>query len=113
MSVVHCLRLIKCMEYPYAMTTKACMRQHVRKHTKGFCCMHCQKYFATKKQLQLHISVHQACERFDCDDCDAFFFLRTSMNLHYRGKHGPRYMCPRCGLRFNSPSQRQCHLKNC
>ncbi len=112
-SVVHCLRLVKCTECPYAMMTKACMRQHVRKHAKGFCCMHCQKYFATKKQLQLHTSVHQARERFDCDDPDAFFFSQPSMKLHYRGKHGPGYVCPQCGLIFDSPSQRQHHMKNC
>ncbi len=85
------------------------MRQHVRKHTKGFHCSHCQKCFSTRLQLHHHTSVHQSHERFDCADCEAFFFLQTSLKLHCQGKHGPGW----CGLRFDSPSQRQRYMKNC
>ena len=74
-TVVHGKKCIQCKQCSYKASTKAKMRQHVRKHSKGFRYSVCQHSFLTKSQFSAHQKLHQVHTQYNCKECDAILLF--------------------------------------
>ena len=73
-----------------------------------FKCQHCQKFFSTKQNRDIHIStVHLGIKKFKCDFCEKTFGYRTHLKDHlhrlHKGKsESNKYECNLCGKTLNN-----------
>ncbi len=111
-SNVHQKRQVKCKSCAYTTITKARMKLHVRSHTTGIKCSHCEKCFPNTQAFQQHLSRHGQRKAFDCSICDKVFASSHSLNIHLKGKHGQGYRCRHCNKVFESPAQQARHCKS-
>ncbi len=110
-ALLHGKRWVQCKQCPYRASTRAKMRQHVRKYSKDFRCSMYQYSFLTKSQYIAHQKLHQVCTQYNCKECDAFYYSLKLYNLHVKGNHGVGYVCTHCGVRFDTLSQRARHIR--
>ena len=71
---------------------------------KQFQCTACDKKFAKKTNLQIHISyVHLRRYKDPCDQCDRMFYSKREKERHINGVHLKLkpYSCPICDKRLS------------
>jgi len=87
----------------YITEIKASFKMHKRSHTKPYQCDFCNKRFASKSRISIHIShkhstsdqvicgnqleTHQEAKPFQCDICVKRFALKTQMIVHQSIEH--------------------------
>ncbi|RZB39859.1 zf-H2C2 2 domain containing protein [Asbolus verrucosus] len=101
---------------PVCGKTYACLRLHLKCHsdvkTKNFCCEVCNKKFALKTTLNIHMRIHKGIKPYSCGICDKKFTQSTCLVRHMRIHTGETpYPCDFCDKRFSYTHHRLKHVK--
>ncbi len=104
-SNVHQPKTVLCKECDYTSTSKAKLQQYVHYHIQGLMCKKCGRAFPTWSELKCHEGLHSLRDTYECNDCQARYFILASLHIHKVGKHGHGYICSWCELCFDTPSQ--------
>ncbi len=113
LSTVHHGKFVNCIQCDYTATSRAKMYQHIWRHMQGLLCRKCSKSFPTLTELSQHEYLHNPRDTFTCKYCDTEYLTSASLHIHVVGKHGVGYVCTRCDMRFDTPSQRARHQCQC
>lgn len=77
-----------------------------------FACQICQKDYATKGTLAIHIRQHSTSKPYKCTSCDKTFWQRAPRDVHERSHTGVRpYSCTLCGKTFTYPNGLKLHTR--
>merc|ERR1712228_1108801 len=95
----------KCPHCDYSTDVNPKMIQHIRIHTgeKPFVCTFdgCNKRFAQKSNLNVHIKRHVGIKEHNCSHCGKEFVEKKSLRAHLLTHTGDRpYECKHCKMRF-------------
>ena len=101
-SNVHRSSTVSYSQCNYSCISKAKMQQHICQHTTGCLCQKYGKGFPMLTELLCYEHLHDVREVFDCNICGVEYYT-VAVGYCYQ----------RCGLRFDTLSQRICHKKNC
>lgn len=87
----------------FNFSSKELLEEHVSTHTgiRPYVCEICNKDYASKRKLNLHVKTHQRQPRpFECTRCNKRFLSQMNLNAHER-THNMRtvkeYTCHQCG----------------
>ena len=79
---------------------------------KDFQCQVCEKKFAQKGNLKLHMLTHTKVKAHECDICKKKFSQKSNLVTHFRIHLGEKpYGCAECGKWFTHPSGRNQHIR--
>lgn len=78
-----------------------------------FACQICQKDYANKTTLTIHIRQHSAASKpYKCTSCDKTFWQRAHREIHERSHSGVRpYSCTLCGKTFSYSAGLKLHTR--
>ncbi|KXJ23227.1 zinc finger protein 23 [Exaiptasia diaphana] len=104
---------------PHSCTEARCMPNHQKYHDpideeddtigKPFQCTHCNKRFARKFNLNLHLRTHTGEKPFECSYCSKKFAQKSNLYVHLRKHTGEKpYQCNQCDKVFGH----KCNLYN-
>ncbi|XP_055624891.1 zinc finger protein 782-like isoform X2 [Toxorhynchites rutilus septentrionalis] len=75
-------------------------------------CEKCEKTFASKHRLKVHILAHTGERPFPCPYCPKAFRETAKLRIHIRAHTGERpYSCARCPQAFKQSSLLQYHIR--
>ncbi|CAH1159062.1 unnamed protein product [Phyllotreta striolata] len=87
---------------------------HMKNHSRErkFECDECESKFFTKYELQKHVLTHNASKEYQCVVCDKSF-LRESMLRRHEKTHidAPKYVCLECDKTFLTKDYLELHLQ--
>lgn len=79
---------------------------------KPFQCTHCQKRFARKFNLNLHLRTHTGEKPFECSYCSKKFAQKSNLYVHLRKHTGEKpYQCNQCDKVFGHKCNLYNHLR--
>ncbi|XP_075692119.1 uncharacterized protein LOC142659648 isoform X2 [Rhinoderma darwinii] len=79
---------------------------------KPYVCSHCDKRFAKRSHLGMHLKTHTGEKPYTCPDCGKRFSRRSNMATHYRTHTGEKpFACPKCGKCFTQSSHMVTHQR--
>ena len=103
-SFQHCL---------YSANSEFTIKTHestVHTTERSFKCTLCSKLFKSQLDLKRHLPIHS--HEYMCNECDASFARRFSLDDHKRKKHGAEpLLCPQCDEVFTSMTLRSKHIR--
>jgi len=94
--------------------TNTAISKSIVKSTNGkFPCDQCNKHFATKQGLKVHIqSIHEGV-KYACNQCDKQFIQPVHLATHIQSKHeGVKYPCNQCNYQATLHGSLITHLKS-
>ncbi|KAL0892732.1 hypothetical protein ABMA27_014446 [Loxostege sticticalis] len=108
------IKKIQCTQCPKRFYTKDALRKHthtVHSHEKNFSCNVCNKSFAIKPYLYIHMKSHYESKRFECDYCGFRSRAKLGLMKHIETVHLhiKNEKCPDCGMRFYCKNVMQNH----
>ena len=76
-------------------------------------CSHCKAVFKTPGKLEQHVAaVHEGKKTLNCDKCDKKFARKSNLQLHMRTHTGEKpHACARCGRCFSDVSAFRRHVR--
>jgi len=96
------------------------LKKHQLKHAgiKLHVCSFCAKSFSSLSTLnshekKIHVKVEEV-ERFNCDQCQAYFKTRSTLRDHqirHHGRKGELFKCQHCPKDFTNPASLKNHLR--
>lgn len=60
----------------------------------------CTKAFKTGSELQTHLDVHKAAQKYECEYCNKRFTDASNLSKHKKTHQEPMFECEACGQRF-------------
>ncbi|XP_074084433.1 PR domain zinc finger protein 5 isoform X4 [Macrotis lagotis] len=93
-------------------SSSSILQEHRKVH-EIFECQECNKKFITPNQLKRHMITHSGERTFKCDQCDATFKRKDTLNVHIQVVHDghKKYKCDLCDKAFVTPSVLKSHKK--
>ena len=74
-------------------------------------CDQCDKVYAHKGELQIHIRSDHEGIRYECDQCDKSFKKRSHLNIHINSVHkGIQYKCSYCEKIYGQKRHLERHI---
>ncbi len=84
----------------------------VPQDTKYFSCTLCDKSFASKQYLSIHINaIHLKLKPFSCTLCDKSFSQKGKLNEHVAGVHEKSFCCTLCDKSFTQKTSLTAHVE--
>ncbi|XP_060803582.1 zinc finger protein 33A [Amyelois transitella] len=110
------LRPYRCEQCPCAYTSVSALARHKQKHKdQTFICDHCERPFKTKPTLIAHLDTHSAIRKFGCSLCDKRYAQKAALRLHIGREHlhlPPPCACQICPKRYPRMSLLKQHMKS-
>ncbi|XP_058832077.1 zinc finger protein 665-like [Topomyia yanbarensis] len=98
---------IPCQRY---FATDRHYRLHVKRmHESEATCPICDKLFPTEKKMKSHVRIHENPHMFECPTCFACIKEKKQFDRHMRLHTGVRLPCQFCPLTFSMPKTRRTH----
>ncbi|XP_054087346.1 zinc finger protein 420-like isoform X1 [Zeugodacus cucurbitae] len=82
------------------------MKLHLEKNIK---CPHCEKCYARKFDLDVHLRSHTGELPFACHLCEKRFAIKVRLTYHLQKHYGIKHRCKDCGAEFNSKQKLKAH----
>lgn len=107
---------IMCTKCGKTFLTLTSLKHHTRRvHTDPaefgvmpHACLHCEKRFVRKTELERHIVIHTGIRPFKCSVCPRDFVLDAELKRHLKHHNNERaHKCSECPMAFTVP----CHLR--
>ncbi|CAK1579982.1 unnamed protein product [Parnassius mnemosyne] len=109
------IRPYRCHFCPSAYTSRTALVRHIKKHSNvEYICDHCQRSFKVKAALVTHLNTHRPEKRFACNECDKRYAQKFALQLHVDSCHRnlpPHLPCHLCDKRFRRTSVLKEHMK--
>ncbi|XP_028133177.1 zinc finger protein 567 isoform X2 [Diabrotica virgifera virgifera] len=108
----HMEKQFKCKLCNKAYATKAHLKVHMSIHenNRPFLCNVCGKDFNYANALTYHMRLHTGEKNYHCEYCPKRFRMINSLNRHVRTHTGEKpYKCQYCGRQFSSKGEVVCH----
>lgn len=107
---------LKCTQCDKTFATKGNLQIHLLIHSgeKPYKCDYCDKAFTTKFNKVRHERLHTGERPFKCKYCNLGFYRNDERQLHEEMHFGPKpFDCVKCGKRFTRSYNRNKHSKKC
>lgn len=108
------LRPYRCKTCPAAYTSPTALSRHEKKHLDvQYICDHCGRAFKIKEALIPHLDTHKPYRKFGCHLCDRRYAQKAALQLHIDRVHRnlpPPCACPVCPKRFPRMSLLKTHM---
>ncbi|RZC38146.1 zf-H2C2 2 domain containing protein [Asbolus verrucosus] len=81
-------KFMKCVHCEKKFTHKGDLNKHMRKHTgeQPFTCSVCDRKFAHTSNLARHMRLHSGDRPFSCEICNKNFSRKDKLELHRKSK---------------------------
>ena len=97
----------------FTKKTKQERRREVVNLNGKYECKPCQKTFANKHNLTVHIQSKHEGIKYACDKCDNQFTQKSHLTTHIQSKHeGIRYTCDQCDFQAKHQSHLTTHIQS-
>ncbi|XP_055626214.1 zinc finger protein 182-like isoform X1 [Toxorhynchites rutilus septentrionalis] len=106
--------LLKCEKCEKTFASRHRLKVHVLTHTgeRPFPCPYCQKTYRESAKLRIHIRNHTGDRPYSCLRCSKAFTQSTLLQYHIRTNKCERpYSCPQCPKTFVKSSALQTHIQ--
>lgn len=114
----YCVECDKSFKSPYSLKTHLrTSSSHVKYKELPLKCLHCEKRFAVKRDLEQHTNrIHLNIRPFKCDRCDKAYVSSSSLKEHIRMTHEGykrplKYPCPTCHKVFDRNQILKTHIR--
>ncbi|XP_058458364.1 zinc finger protein 595-like [Malaya genurostris] len=98
---------IPCQRY---FATDRHYRLHLKRmHESEAACPVCDKVFPTEKKMKSHVRIHDNPHMFECPTCFACIKEKKQFDRHMRLHTGVRLPCQFCPLTFSMPKTKRTH----
>lgn len=108
------VRPYQCNICEKSFARKEYLQLHLVTHggPKDFKCDKCERTFARKEYLRTHIRTHTGEKIYKCDTCEQTFARSCNLKVHMWSKHNDKkfFACDICGKGFTRRDNLQLHL---
>lgn len=107
------VKTVHCSVCDFSCYIKQQLKVHVNTHNKPFACDICQKVFAQRAQLNVHMNgVHYNRRPYPCSSCKKEFKTKSAYDVHKIFHSGVRnYECPQCDKKFWKNYDLKIHMR--